>query len=202
MRGAGPARVGDFGLCRAAVGTLVDRPVRALAAGRRAVQNCRVSLPCVTARRSLANLFVKRRGRFAACRLGWLSYHWPGRTAGCHGIYYAIGDSTHTLRVGPHTAGPWDSGRVSRGAWQLVLALTRCPTPPRSRRVMVRHRGRPSCSSAFLLCVRRVSSQLVRPLRGSKSALSVIAISTHRCRHTRGPLFRAVCVFVRAGAFF
>ena len=29
----------------AAVGTLVDRPVRALAAGRRAVRACRVSLP-------------------------------------------------------------------------------------------------------------------------------------------------------------
>ena len=150
------------------------------AAGRckTAVYRCRVS-------RSLANLFVKRRGRFAACRLGWSSYHWPGRTAGCHGIYYAIGDSTHTLRVGPHTAGRAGPDPMSNAA-----------AKPAS------HRGRPSCSSAFLLCVRRVSSQLVRPLRGSKSALSVIAISTHRCRHTRGPLFRAVCDFVRAGAFF
>ena len=44
VRGAGPEG-GDFGLCRGRRCTLVDRPVRALAAGRRAVRACRVSLP-------------------------------------------------------------------------------------------------------------------------------------------------------------
>ena len=66
MRGAGP--VGDFGLCRAAVGTLVDRPVRALAAGRRAVQNCRVSLPCVTVTCKL----IRQKARPLCCLPAWL----------------------------------------------------------------------------------------------------------------------------------
>ena len=99
-----------------------------------------------------------------------------------------------------------ESGRtpLDRGTAVVWSMAARAGPDPMSNAAAkpASHRGRPSCSSAFLLCVRRVSSQLVRPLRGSKSALSVIAISTHRCRHTRGPLFRAVCVFVRAGAFF
>ena len=192
MRGAGP--VGDFGLCRAAVGTLVDRPVRALAAGRRAVQNCRVSLPCVTVTCKL----IRQKARPLCCLPAWL-VKLP--LAGSDGRMYLLRHRRLYTYSPSRAAHRWTVGQ--RSCVERSMAARAGPDPMSNAAAKpASHRGRPSCSSAFLLCVRRVSSQLVRPLRGSKSALSVIAISTHRCRHTRGPLFRAVCDFVRAGAFF
>ena len=73
MRGAGP--IGDFGLCRAAFGTLVERLVRALAADRRAVRNCRVSLPCVTVSCTL----IRQKARPLCCWAGLASQGTTGR---------------------------------------------------------------------------------------------------------------------------
>ena len=121
------------------------------AAGRfgPAVCRCRES-------RSVAHLFVKRRGRFAAGP-AWLVKE---PRAGSDGRTYLLRhrriytDSPCRAATRMYTAGPWDSGRVSRGSWQLVLALARLwrwSTPPRSRQAMARHRGRPSCSAASLI---------------------------------------------------
>ena len=234
MRGAGP--VGDFGLCRAAVGTLVDRPVRALAAGRRAVQG---PLGEVSRRagsragwrfRSLSGRCRHTRGPPGASprRRPPGGAKLPCIAAVCHGHLQTYSSKGEAALLLAGLAGQVTTGRVGRpdvsttpsatlhilsesgrtpldrGTAVVWSMAARAGPDPMSNAAAkpASHRGRPSCSSAFLLCVRRVSSQLVRPLRGSKSALSVIAISTHRCRHTRGPLFRAVCDFVRAGAFF
>ena len=100
------------------------------AAGRcgPAVCRCRES-------RSVAHLFVKRRGRFAAGP-AWLVKE---PRAGSDGRTYLLRhrrlytDSRSRAATRKYTAGPWDSGRVSRGAWQLVLALARLwrwSTPP------------------------------------------------------------------------
>ena len=134
MRGAGP--VGDFGLCRAAVGTLVDRPVRALAAGRRAVQNCRVSLPCVTVTCKL----IRQKARPLCCLPAWL-VKLP--LAGSDGRMYLLRHRRLYTYSPSRAAHRWTVGQRSCGAWQLVLALTRCPTPPRSRRVTAAARPAP-----------------------------------------------------------
>ena len=114
-----------------------------------AVCRCRVS-------RSVAHLFVKRQGRFAAGP-AWLV---KVPRAGSDGRMYLLRhrrfytDSSSRAATCKYTAGPWDSGRVSRGAWQLVLALARIwrwSTPPQSRQAMARHHGRPSCSAASLI---------------------------------------------------
>ena len=67
VRGAGPEG-GDFGLCRGRC-TLVDRSVRALAAGHRAVRACRASLPFVTCTlfRQKASRFLRRPRRRLTC---------------------------------------------------------------------------------------------------------------------------------------
>ena len=158
MRGAGP--IGDFGLCRAAFGTLVERLVRALAADRRAVRNCRVSLPCVTVSCTL----IRQKARPLCCWAGLASQGTTGRvgrpdvSATPSVILHRLFEST--LRVGLQpastlpgrgTAGvcreehgsscwPWPGfgdGQRRRKAgkrWRVTTAARPAPPPPLSHR--------------------------------------------------------------------